>query len=178
DADVGRCHRVGDVLVQAGDPGDLHAGTELELVPGHGGTDGHPHQAGLHPVGGQGVLQGPPLRLHYPPIDLGRLAPLEEGDRVAPHPASSRSSGWPTMSPIQPPLAGSRTSRSPLTATSRKAKPRATRAGSWRGGSEGRGRGFSRTSTSPTPAKATGTTIRPKPNTAPVPSFTARPNGP
>src|SRR4029079_12698308 len=44
DAHVGGRHRVGDVLVQAGDPGDLHAGTELELVAGDGGTDHHADQ--------------------------------------------------------------------------------------------------------------------------------------
>src|SRR3546814_14287993 len=35
DAHVGRGHRVGDVLVQARDPRDLHAGTALELVAGY-----------------------------------------------------------------------------------------------------------------------------------------------
>ena len=34
DADVGRGHGVGDVLVEARDPGHLHAGAELELVAG------------------------------------------------------------------------------------------------------------------------------------------------
>ena len=41
DADVGGRHGVGDVALQAGDPGDLDAGAELELVAGDGGADGH-----------------------------------------------------------------------------------------------------------------------------------------
>ena len=62
DAHVGRRHGVGDVLGQAGDPGHLDAGPELELVAGHRRADGHADQPGLDPVGGQGVLQGPALR--------------------------------------------------------------------------------------------------------------------
>ena len=43
----GAGHGVGDVLVQAGDPGHLHARAELELVAGDGGADDHADQAGL-----------------------------------------------------------------------------------------------------------------------------------
>ena len=44
DAHVDGGHRVGDVLLQAGDPGDLDAGPELELVAGDRRADGHPEQ--------------------------------------------------------------------------------------------------------------------------------------
>ena len=50
-------HGVGDVLVQAGDPGDLHAGAELELVAGDGRADDHADEAGLHAVLGEGGLE-------------------------------------------------------------------------------------------------------------------------
>ena len=57
DAHVGRGHGVGDVLGQAGHPGHLDAGPELELEAGdrraHPGAD----EAGLHAVGGQGTHQ-------------------------------------------------------------------------------------------------------------------------
>ena len=58
DAHVGRRHGVGDVLVQAGDPVDLDAGAELELVAGDGGADHHADQPGLHAVLGQRLLEG------------------------------------------------------------------------------------------------------------------------
>ena len=57
DAHVGRRHGVGDVLVEAGDPGDLDAGSELELVAGDRRADHHADQAGLDTVLGQGLLQ-------------------------------------------------------------------------------------------------------------------------
>ena len=50
DAHVGRRHRVGDVLVEAGDPGDLDAGAELELVAGDRRADGHADEPGLDAV--------------------------------------------------------------------------------------------------------------------------------
>ena len=50
DAHVGRRHRVGDVLVQARDAGDLHARPELELVAGDGRADDHADEAGLDAV--------------------------------------------------------------------------------------------------------------------------------
>ena len=58
DAHVGGGHGVGDVLVEAGDPGHLHARAQLELVAGDGGADHHADQPGLHAVLGQGVLEG------------------------------------------------------------------------------------------------------------------------
>lgn len=53
DPHVGRRHRVGDVLVERGDPGDLDAGPELQLVAGDRGADGHADDTGLHAVLGQ-----------------------------------------------------------------------------------------------------------------------------
>ena len=57
DAHVGRGHGVGDVLGQAGDPGHLDPGAELELVAGDGRADPAADQAGLDAVGGQRAHQ-------------------------------------------------------------------------------------------------------------------------
>ena len=53
DAHVGRRHGVGDVLGEAGDPGHLDPGPELELVAGDRGPDPAPDQPGLDPVRGE-----------------------------------------------------------------------------------------------------------------------------
>ena len=50
DAHVGGGHRVRNVAVEAGDPGDLHARTELELVARDGGADGLAEELGLDAV--------------------------------------------------------------------------------------------------------------------------------
>ena len=57
DAHVGRRHGVGDVLGEAGDPGDLDAGAELDLVTGHRRAHPAPHEAGLDAVRGQRAHQ-------------------------------------------------------------------------------------------------------------------------
>ena len=72
DAHVGRRHGVGDVLVEAGDPGDLHPGAELELVAGDRRADGHADEAGLDAVAGQRLLEHPPARLDLAAVDLQR----------------------------------------------------------------------------------------------------------
>ncbi len=66
DADVDGRHRVGDVLLQARDPGDLHAGPELELVAGDRRTDGHAEQRGLDAVRRERLLQHHAPRLRPP----------------------------------------------------------------------------------------------------------------
>ena len=50
DAHVGGGHGVGDVALQARDPGDLDAGAELELVAGDRRPDGHADERGLDAV--------------------------------------------------------------------------------------------------------------------------------
>ena len=70
DAHVGRRHRVGDVLVEARDPGDLHAGAELELVAGDGRADGHADEAGL-----DAVLRPAPARARGPASSTGAGRP-------------------------------------------------------------------------------------------------------
>ena len=105
DADVGRRHGVGDVLVQVGDPGHLHARAQRQLVAGDGGADGHAHQAGVDPVGGQGPLQGPALGLDQGVVDLLGLAPLEQGEGRQLPGARARRPGrgrWPAARAARP----------------------------------------------------------------------------
>ncbi len=70
DADVGRRHRVGDVLVEAGDPGDLHAGPELELVAGDRRADHHADELRLDAVLGERLLEDVARRLDRRLVDL------------------------------------------------------------------------------------------------------------
>jgi hypothetical protein len=78
DADVGRCHRISDVLVEARDPCDLDAWSELELVTRHGRADGHADESGLDAVRGEGGLEHAPGLFDQPLIDLQRGAASEE----------------------------------------------------------------------------------------------------
>ena len=50
DPDVGRRHRVRDVVAERGDPVDLDAGRELELVAGDGRADRHADEPGVDAV--------------------------------------------------------------------------------------------------------------------------------
>ena len=81
DAHVGRRHRVGDVLREAGDPVDLHARAELELVAGDGRADGGADEAGLHAVGGEGQLEGAAELLDHALVDLLVGAALQQRQR-------------------------------------------------------------------------------------------------
>ena len=88
DADVGAGHRVGDVLVQAGDPGDLHARAELELVAGDGGADDHADEAGLDVVLGQRGLEAAAGLLDQSPVHVLLAHALQQaGGRQLPGPA-------------------------------------------------------------------------------------------
>ncbi len=81
DADVGRRHGVGDVLVQARHPGHLDPRAELQLVAGHRRADGGPDEAGLDTVGGQGVLERAADGFDHAAVDFGGLRALEQGGR-------------------------------------------------------------------------------------------------
>ena len=59
DAHVGRRHRVGDVLVEARDPGHLHAGAELELVAGDRRAHHHARRAWSRRRAGRAPPRGP-----------------------------------------------------------------------------------------------------------------------
>ena len=69
DADVGRRHRVGDVLVARRELLDLHARRQLELVAGDGRADDHARQAGLDLVLGEGRLEQVAAGLDGGPVD-------------------------------------------------------------------------------------------------------------
>ena len=64
--------------MQAGDPGDLHARAELELVAGDGRADDHADEPGLDAVLGQRALEGAALLLDELTIDLLGLAAIEQ----------------------------------------------------------------------------------------------------
>ncbi len=84
DPHVGRRHRIGDVLVEAGDPGDFHAGAELEFVAGDRRTHGHADNRRLDSVGGKRVLERSPACLEHPAVDLHRLGFLQQRHRRKP----------------------------------------------------------------------------------------------
>ena len=81
DAHVGGRHRVGDVLLQARDPGDLDAETELELVASHGRADGHPDERGLDAVRRQRLLEHAAAGLDLLAIDGLLARAVEERHR-------------------------------------------------------------------------------------------------
>ena len=81
DPHVGRRHRVGDVLVQARDAGDLDARRELELVAGHGRADGHADEPCLDPVGGERPLEHAAGLFDQPFVDLLRRAAQQQVQR-------------------------------------------------------------------------------------------------
>ena len=84
-------HGVGDVLVQAGDPGDLDARPELQLVAGDGRADGHADEAGLDAVLGERVLRGRgPVSSTSAAVDLWRRSA-----RAAWPAAASTPTPWP-----------------------------------------------------------------------------------
>ena len=81
DADVGRRHGVGDVLVQAGDAGHLHARAQLELVAGDGRAHHHADELGLDAVLGERVLEEPTGGLDGDLVDPLGAAALEDRHR-------------------------------------------------------------------------------------------------
>jgi hypothetical protein len=93
DAHVGCRHRVGDVAVEAGDPGDLDARAELELVPGDRRPDRLTQQLRLDTVRRQRVDQRSTTRLDFGLVDSvlrrpvevvgGRQRPLDLAPRLA-----------------------------------------------------------------------------------------------
>ena len=104
DAHVGGRHGVGDVALQAGDPGDLDAGAELELVAGDGRADGHADDRGVDAVRGQRLLEHPAARLDLGPVDrlgpgagevrAGRQRPRRRSSTPAPAPGRRAPAGW------------------------------------------------------------------------------------
>ena len=74
DPDVGGRHRVGDVLLQGGDPSDLDARAELELVAGDRRADRHADQHRVDAVLLERLLQRLPA-----PLDLGAVDRLLGG---------------------------------------------------------------------------------------------------
>ena len=81
DAHIGRCHRVGDVFVEARHAGDLDAGSELELVAGDGRADGHADEACLDTVRGQCRFEHPAGFLDETLVDLLCGAASEKAQR-------------------------------------------------------------------------------------------------
>ena len=81
DAHVGRRHRVRDVLVEAGDPVDLHARAQLELEAGDGRADDHADQPGLDPVVGERLLERAAGVFDGLAVDLLAAGALEQRDR-------------------------------------------------------------------------------------------------
>ncbi len=78
DADVVARHRVRDLLGEAGDLVDLHAGRELELVAGDGRADGRAEEAGVDAELAHGRLEDLAAFLHELRVDLARLAALQD----------------------------------------------------------------------------------------------------
>ena len=89
DAHVDGRHCVGDVLLQAGDPGDLDAGAEFEFVAGHGRADRHAEQGGLDAVRGERFVQHLAAGLDGLAIDRLLAGPVEERHRRQ-HPLAHR----------------------------------------------------------------------------------------
>ena len=103
DADVGRGHRVGDVLVEAGDAGDLDARAELELVAGDRRARPPCRRAWSRRRAGPGPARGcDPAALDGGLVDLvgvgscagGRAAAASRASPSPPGRARSRA-GWP-----------------------------------------------------------------------------------
>ena len=78
DAHVRGCHRVRDVLVEAGDAGHLHTRAQLQLVARDRRADHHAHQLRLDAVLGQRVFENPTCRLDSGLVDRLGAAALEE----------------------------------------------------------------------------------------------------
>ncbi len=94
DAHVRRCHGVGDVLGETGDPGHLDPGTELELVAGDGGPDPAADQPGLDPVGGERPHQVLAGSVDLALVVAQLLRRLQQGDaRQHPFPRGTRGGG-------------------------------------------------------------------------------------
>ena len=72
-------------MAQAGDPVDLDAGAELELVAGDGGSDGRADEAGLDTVVREGGLEDATALVDETPVDLLAAPPLQQvGGRQLP----------------------------------------------------------------------------------------------
>ena len=80
DPHVGGRHGVGDVVRQAGDPGDLDAGSQLDLVPGHGRSGDDADETGVDTVLVQRLLELGACLLEDLAVLAGCLAELEEVD--------------------------------------------------------------------------------------------------
>ena len=88
DADVGRRHRVGDVLVEARDAGDLHAGAELELVAGDRRADDHADELVSTPCWASGLLEDAARRPRRRPCRPPAALTVRAGWRAAASTAS------------------------------------------------------------------------------------------
>ena len=81
DAHVDRRHCVGDVLLQAGDPGDLDAGAEFEFVSGDRRADRHAEQRRFDTVRCERLVQHSATCLDRLAIDRLLSGPFEERHR-------------------------------------------------------------------------------------------------
>src|ERR1019366_8505145 len=71
--------RVREVVGEAGDPVDFHAGGERELVAGHGRADGHADQVGVDAVLVEGPFEDLAGLFGDAPVGFGFGASSEEG---------------------------------------------------------------------------------------------------
>src|SRR5262249_12608458 len=81
DADVGRRHRVRDVVSEARDAVHLHARLELELVARHRGSDRHPDEVRGDAVLVQRALEDLATFLHDARVGALAVATLQEVGR-------------------------------------------------------------------------------------------------